>query len=59
MIKISERDMDDALHMIQEDGKRAIKNKKKQPHVANPYQSGTDAYEAFEKGKKEQLEAEK
>ena len=47
--------MSDALHMIYEDGKNAIKNRKKQPYIVNPYIKDTDAYEAFDKGMQEQL----
>ena len=58
MIKISERDNSDALHMAYTDGKKAIQNRKKQPHISNPYQEGTGVYESFEKGVKEQKEVE-
>lgn len=56
MIRISERDDSDALHMAYTDGKKAIREKKKKPFISNPYTKDSEPYKQFEKGMKDQIE---
>lgn len=56
MIRISERDDSDALYMAYTDGKKAILEKKKRPHISNPYTKDSEPYNQFEKGMRDQIE---
>ena len=59
MIKISIRDENgDVLHTIYQDGKNAVKFRKKKPIGSNPYLPGTASNDAWENGVKEQKELE-
>lgn len=56
MIRISIRDLDQALFNAKEEGKMAIRNQKKNPFIRNPYLDGTEVALAWAEGVKEQME---
>lgn len=58
-IIISKIDKQETMDMIYNDGRKAIKNKKRMPHIQNPYLEGTDYYLAFDKGMKDQIAEDK
>jgi hypothetical protein len=50
---------DDALYMCYMDGRAAVRNWKKRPYVVNPYTPGSDPWKEFDRGVRDEMEAQK
>ena len=53
-MRISIRDIDQVLYVAKQEGINAIKNKKKNPFIRNPYLDGSNTAKAWDEGAKEE-----